>query len=67
MSTKEEREHVELLQATLDLPVLRMLLLAPPRHRHTIAEAIEFNSEEILQVEQAYSYLAIASTLRPAL
>ncbi|HXN18329.1 MAG TPA: hypothetical protein VN875_08370 [Candidatus Binatus sp.] len=53
MSTKEERGHVELPQGTLDLQVLRTLLLAPPRHDHTIAEAIEFNGEEIFQVGQA--------------
>jgi hypothetical protein len=38
MSTKEEREHIELLQGTLDLLILRMLLLGP-RHGHAIAKA----------------------------
>jgi PadR family transcriptional regulator PadR len=58
MSTKEEREHVELLQGTLDLLVLRTLLLGP-RHGHAIAKAIEFNSDEILQVEQGSLYPAL--------
>jgi PadR family transcriptional regulator PadR len=58
MSTKEEREHVELLQGTLDLLILRTLLLGP-RHGHAIAKAIEFNSEEVLQVEQGSLYPAL--------
>jgi hypothetical protein len=29
MSTKEQRERIELLQASLDLPILRTLLLGP--------------------------------------
>jgi PadR family transcriptional regulator PadR len=58
MSTKEEREHIELLQGTLDLLILRTLLLGP-RHGHAIAKAIEFNSEEVLQVEQGSLYPAL--------
>jgi len=38
-----------LLQGTLDLLILRTLLLGP-RHGHAIAKAIEFNSEVVLQV-----------------
>src|SRR5947209_20306711 len=51
MSTKEERDRIELLQGTLDLLILRTLLLGPA-HGHAIAKAIERNSEEVLQVEQ---------------
>jgi PadR family transcriptional regulator, regulatory protein PadR len=58
MSTKEEREHIELLQGTLDLLILRTLLLGS-RHGHAIAKAIEFNSEEVLQVEQGSLYPAL--------
>lgn len=58
MSTKEERERVELLQGTLDLLILRTLLLGPA-HGHAIAKAIEFNSEEVLQVEQGSLYPAL--------
>jgi PadR family transcriptional regulator, regulatory protein PadR len=58
MSTKEEREHIELLQGTLGLLILRTLLLGP-RHGHAIAKAIEFNSEEVLQVEQGSLYPAL--------
>src|SRR5260370_42292548 len=51
MSTKEQRERIELLQGTLDLLILRTLLLGPA-HGHAIAKAIEFNSDDVLQVEQ---------------
>ena len=58
MSTKEQRERVELLQGTLDLLILRTLLLGPA-HGHAIAKAIEFNSDEVLQVEQGSLYPAL--------
>jgi len=56
MSTKEER--IELLQGTLDLLILRTLLLGPA-HRHAIAKAIEMRSEDVLQVEQGSLYPAL--------
>src|SRR5213594_3419516 len=56
MSTKEER--IELLQGTLDLLILRTLLLGPA-HGHAIAKAIEFNSDDVLQVEQGSLYPAL--------
>src|SRR4029077_2413753 len=55
MSSKEQRERIELLQGTLDLLILRTLLLGPT-HGHAIAKAIEFNSEDVLQVEQGSLY-----------
>src|SRR6516165_4290021 len=58
MSTKEQRERIELLQGTLDLLILRTLLLGPA-HGHAIAKAIEFNSDEVLQVEQGSLYPAL--------
>lgn len=58
MSTKEQRERIELLQGTLDLLILRTLLLGS-RHGHAIAKAIEFNSEDVLQVEQGSLYPAL--------
>jgi PadR family transcriptional regulator PadR len=57
MSTKE-RERIELLQGTLDLLILRTLLLGPV-HGHAIAKAIEFNSDDVLQVEQGSLYPAL--------
>jgi PadR family transcriptional regulator, regulatory protein PadR len=58
MSTKEQRERVELLQGTLDLLILRTLLPGPA-HGHAIAKAIEFNSDDVLQVEQGSLYPAL--------
>src|SRR5579863_6586734 len=58
MSTKEQKERIELLQGTLDLLILRTLLLGPT-HGHAIAKTIEFNSEDVLQVEQGSLYPAL--------
>ena len=58
MSTKEQKERIELLQGTLDLLILRTLLLGPT-HGHAIAKAIEFRSEDVLQVEQGSLYPAL--------
>jgi PadR family transcriptional regulator, regulatory protein PadR len=56
MSTKEAR--IELLQGTLDLLILRTLLLGPA-HGHAIAKAIEMRSQDVLQVEQGSLYPAL--------
>jgi PadR family transcriptional regulator, regulatory protein PadR len=56
MSTKEQR--VELLQGTLDLLILRTLLLGPT-HGHAITKAIEQSSDDVLQVEQGSLYPAL--------
>src|ERR1700683_546313 len=58
MSTKEQKERIELLQGTLDLLILRTLLLGPT-HGHAIAKAIERNSDDVLQVEQGSLYPAL--------
>src|ERR1700710_3293107 len=58
MSTKEENARVELLQGTLDLLILRTLVLGPT-HGHAIAKAIEHNSDDVLQVEQGSLYPAL--------
>ncbi|HEX2666647.1 MAG TPA: PadR family transcriptional regulator [Candidatus Acidoferrum sp.] len=58
MSTKEQAERIELLQGTLDLLILRMLVLGPA-HGHAIAKAIEFTSDDVLQVEQGSLYPAL--------
>src|SRR6267142_4902046 len=58
MSTKEQKERIELLQGTLDLLILRTVMLGPA-HGHAIAKAIEFNSDDVLQVEQGSLYPAL--------
>jgi PadR family transcriptional regulator PadR len=58
MSTKEQQERIELLQDTLDLLILRTLLLGPV-HGHAVAKTIEFNSDDVLQVEQGSLYPAL--------
>jgi PadR family transcriptional regulator PadR len=56
MSTKDRR--VELLQGTLDLLILRTLLLGPT-HGHAITKAIERSSDDVLQIEQGSLYPAL--------
>src|SRR5437868_7538456 len=58
MSTKAQQERIELLQGTLDLLILRTLLLGHA-HGHAIAKAIEHNSDDVLQVEQGSLYPAL--------
>src|SRR5580700_12289074 len=58
MSTRDDEDRIELLQGTLDLLILRTLLLGPV-HGHAIAKAIERNSEDVLQVEQGSLYPAL--------
>jgi PadR family transcriptional regulator PadR len=58
MSGNDERARVELLQGTLDLLILRTLLLGPA-HGHTIAKAIERRSDDVLLVEQGSLYPAL--------
>lgn len=48
----------DMLQGTLDLLVLRTLVLGPA-HGHAIAHAIERGSEEVLQVEHGSLYPAL--------
>jgi transcriptional regulator len=47
-----------MLQGTLDMLILRTVLLAPA-HGHTIAHAIEHTSDEVLQVEHGSLYPAL--------
>jgi PadR family transcriptional regulator, regulatory protein PadR len=58
MSTQEQKQRVELLQGTLDLLILQTLVLGPA-HGQAIAKAIEFKSDDVLQVEQGSLYPAL--------
>ena len=48
----------DILQGTLDMLILRTLVLGPA-HGHTIAQAIERTSENALEVEQGSLYPAL--------
>src|SRR5258708_5343330 len=48
----------ELLQGTLDLLILKTLVLGPA-HGHTIAHVIEKRSDDVLQVEHGSLYPAL--------
>ena len=61
MSTKDRR--VELLQGTLDLLILKTLLVGPA-HGHAITKAIEQSSDDVLQVEQGSLYPALHRLLK---
>ena len=58
MPRRESPLHSEMLQGTLDMLILRTLLLSPA-HGYTIAHSIEQGSEDVLQIEQGSLYPAL--------
>lgn len=58
MTPKKLLESQEMLQGTMDMLILRTLILGPA-HGHTIARVIEQTSEDVLQVEQGSLYPAL--------
>jgi PadR family transcriptional regulator, regulatory protein PadR len=58
MGKKSRTNGGEMLQGTLDLLILKTVLIAPA-HGHTIAHAIEKTSDDILQVEHGSLYPAL--------
>ncbi len=58
MSTRDERERLELLHGTLDLLILRTLIFGP-QHGQGIARAIQQTSEDELLVEHGALYPAL--------
>jgi PadR family transcriptional regulator, regulatory protein PadR len=55
---KKAKAAGDMLQGTLDMLILQTLVLGPA-HGHTIANAIEHGSSEILQVEHGSLYPAL--------
>jgi transcriptional regulator len=58
MFRKETAPAGEILQGTLDMLILRTLVMGPA-HGHTIAQIIEHTSENVLEIEQGSLYPAL--------
>ena len=53
-----DRDKIELLRGTLDMLILRTLLVGPA-HGHQIAKHIQRSTEDVLQVEHGSLYPAL--------
>ena len=58
MSTRDDKEHLTLLQGTLDVLILRTLVFGP-EHGQGIARAIQQQSDDVLLVEHGALYPAL--------
>jgi transcriptional regulator len=58
MMESKKQTNGEMLQGTLDMLILRTLVMGRA-HGHTIAHVIENTSEDVLQVEQGSLYPAL--------
>src|SRR4030095_13015568 len=58
MSTDESPQRTELLQGTLDMLILRTLVLGPA-HGHEIAKHIHVTSDDVLRLEHGSLYPAL--------
>jgi PadR family transcriptional regulator len=56
--SRNPQSHVEILQGTLDVLILRTLLTGPA-HGHAVAKHIQCTSEDLLQVETGSLYPAL--------
>jgi PadR family transcriptional regulator, regulatory protein PadR len=66
MSTRDADEQLGLLQGTLDLLILRTIVLGPV-HGHAIAKSIERRSQEVLQVGHGSLYPALQRLMKQGL
>ena len=55
---QEAADRIELLQGTLDMLILRTLVLGPA-HGHQIAKHIQRTTDDVLQVEHGSLYPAL--------
>jgi PadR family transcriptional regulator, regulatory protein PadR len=58
MSHQEAKSRLELMQGTLDMLILRTLMLGPA-HGHEIAKHMQRTTEDVLQVEHGSLYPAL--------
>ena len=58
MAKQPEKQHLELLQGTLDMLILRTLVWGP-QHGHGIGQAIRAQSDDLLKVETGSLYPAL--------
>lgn len=57
--TSEQRRHVELLQGTLDLIVLRALATMGPQHAYSLAARLEQVADDPFPLNQGTLYVAL--------
>src|SRR5437588_9385372 len=65
MAKQPEKQHLELLEGTLDMLILRTLLWGP-RHGHGIGQAIRAQSDDLLKVETGSLYPALHRLVKRA-
>src|SRR5260370_2300291 len=58
MSTDAKAKRIELLQGTLDMLILRTLVIGPA-HGHQIAKHIQRTTDDLLQIEHGSLYPAL--------
>ena len=58
MAKQKEKEHLDLLQGTLDMLILQTLQWGP-QHGHGIGQAIKAKSDDVLKVETGSLYPAL--------
>jgi len=57
--SSEQRQHVELLQGTLDLIVLRALATMGPQHAYSLATRLEQVADDPFPLNQGTLYVAL--------
>ena len=63
MVKTHDSDHTEVLQGTLDLLILRTLLLGPV-HGHAIASSIERATDDVLKIDHGSLYPALHRLVR---